>query len=228
MKVFFRWLGCLSLLMAASVGRASDESYPPVPGNLFIHEKIADLKAFQKTFQDQRQNLKNEGFLAYSLHRDLQDPKSIILTLKCSDLEKAMAFIRSDEFRKPMEKAGVSDPIVWEGMDVMERKYEDRSPITGGSGVVIANNRVRSYSFWKKCWDAEGKHNHPGRGYKNSNYSIHKLGEKPATVIVAHEASDITKAPAFMNSPHMKGVMESIGVIDLKIWYGINLEEGVL
>jgi hypothetical protein len=224
-KVFVQWLGCLILLMAASAGRASDASYPPVPGNLFIHEKVADLKAFQKAFQDLRQDLRNQGFSAYSLHRDLYDPKSIILTLKCSNLEKAMTFIQSGGFQKPMEKAGVTNSIVWAGQDAMERQYENRPHITGG--IVIANNRVKSYAFWKKCWDAEGKHNHENRGYKNSRYSISYLGESPGTAIVAHEASDITKAPAFMNSDSMKGITEAAGVVVFKVWYGINLAEEV-
>ncbi|HEY5039464.1 MAG TPA: hypothetical protein VIJ93_10365, partial [bacterium] len=120
--------------------------------------------------------------------------------------------------------AGVGLPVIWAGADVRERKYENQPKMTGG--IVIANNQVRSYDFWKACFDAEGHHNHAGRDYIPSNYSIHHLAGKPDTVLVVHEASDITKAPVFMTSDAMKGVMEASGVTGIEIWYGINLEEG--
>ena len=117
--------------------------------------------------------------------------------------------------------------MVWYGLDSKERKYTDQPKMTGG--IVIAHNEVRDYKFWLDCFYKEdgGKHNHPGRKYKNSNYSIHHLPGEPEVAIVAHEASDVSKAPVFMTSDPMNGEMEATGVIGLEIWYGINLEEGL-
>jgi hypothetical protein len=201
--------------------------FPHQPGNFFIREKVSNFKAFKKAFDGQRDNLKNSGFSAYSLHRDLRDKQFLILTLKCSDLCKGMEFIGSNLFQEAMARAGVGKPVIWSGMDILERHYSDRPRIGDGSGIVIAENRVKDYAFWKKCWDAEGHHNHPGRGYKNGNYSISRLKTDPETVIVAHEASDVSKAPAFMNSPSMRGVVDSVGVVHFEVWYGVSLEEGV-
>ncbi len=169
--------------------------------------------------------MKTHGFSAYSLHRDLKDPHALILTLKCSNLQEAVAFIQSVDFKTAMDQAGVKNSVLWDGLDVIERKYEDR--LNGTGGIVIARNEVRSYDFWKACFDAEGHHNHPGRGYKPSRYSIHHLPGKTAVVLVAHKASDVAKAPAFMTSPAMKGVMEASGVTGIEIWYGIEIEEGL-
>src|ERR1700692_2181842 len=97
MKLLFRWV-CLSLLCVTfSCGRFSS-SYPEVPGNLFIRQQICDLNDFKKTFLNPAQNLKAQGFSAFSLHRDLKDPKTYILTLKCDNLKKAVNYIKSSNF----------------------------------------------------------------------------------------------------------------------------------
>jgi hypothetical protein len=195
------------------------------PGNLFIREKVGDINSFQAAFQGQRSSLKGHGFLAYSLHRDLADSSFLILTLKCSNLNEALAFVDSADFTASMNKAGVENPVIWDGLDVAGRKYANQDKMSGG--IVIAHNEVRSYDFWKSCFDAEGLHHHPGRSYQPSNYSIHYLPGKPEVALVVHEASNPTKAPAFMTSSAMKGVMEASGVTGIEIWYGVNIEEGV-
>ncbi len=195
------------------------------PGNLFIRLQICDLNDFKKNFFNPPDKLKAQGFLAYSIHRDLKDPKTYILALKCSNLKKALDYIQSSNFHTMCVGAGLVIPVIWAGLDVRGRKYENKLTMPGG--IVIARNEVKSYDFWKACFDAEGQHHHADRGYVPSNYSIHHLPGKPEVAIVVHEASNITKAPAFMTSPAMKGVMESTGVTKIDIWYGTNLEEGI-
>lgn len=197
------------------------------PGTVFIRQSTKYPAAFRQAFLDECQHLKENGFSAYSLHRDLKDPHTVILTLKCSDLKKGVEFVRSPEFLSALDKAGTQIPMVWYGLDTTERQYTDQPKMKGG--IVIARNEVRDYKFWLDCFYKEdgGKHNHPGRQYKNSHYSIHHLPGNPEVAIVVHEASDVTKAPFFMGSDAMKGEMEATGVIGLEIWYGINLEEGL-
>lgn len=193
-------------------------------GTVFVREKATDAKTFRKVFLEQTSNLKSHGFSAYSLHRDLKDKTTFILTLKCSDLDKGVSFVRSPEFMGAMDKAGTRIPQIWYGLDTQERVYTSQPKMTGG--IVIARNEVRDYDFWLKCFRAQN-HSHEGRKYKNSGYSIHHLEGKPAVAIVVHEASDVSKAPKFMTSDHMNGEMESTGVVGLEIWYGTNIEEGV-
>lgn len=196
------------------------------PGTIFLRQKSMNFKALEEAFLAEGKNFKSHGFSAYSLHRDLTDRQTMIATLQCSDLEEGVDFVRSPVFMAAMDKAGGRIPRVWFGLDSTERKYADQPAMTGG--IVIARNEVRDYPFWLDCFYKEdgGKHNHPGRKYKNSNYSIHRLPGKPGVAIVVHEASDVTKAPAFMTSDGMNGEMESTGVLGLEIWYGLNLREG--
>jgi hypothetical protein len=213
----------LAALSACHGNRASLDH----PGAVFIRQKTGNVKSFHEALLRQGQNLKAHGFSAYSLHRVLADPHSLILTLKCSNLEKGVDYVRTPEFMAAMDKAGGRIPMVWYGLDTTERKYTPQPRMTGG--IVIARNEVRDYPFWLECFYKEdaGKHNHPGRKYKNSNYSIHHLPGNPAVAIVVHEASDVSKAPVFMTSDAMNGEMEATGVVGLEIWYGVNLEEGV-
>ncbi|HUO56750.1 MAG TPA: hypothetical protein VMV05_01095 [bacterium] len=214
----FLTLGGVSACLAA------DRS-PEGPGNLFIHEKTSGFEPFKAAFNAQKENLKSHGFSAYSLHRDLKDSRSFILTLKCSNLKSAVDFIQSPAFQSAMRKGGVKESVLWEGLDAKGRAYADRLHPKGG--IVIARNEVKSYKFWKQCFDAEGKHQHANRGYQASRYSIHYLLANPEVAYVVHEASDVSKAPAFMTSDHMKGIMEATGVTRIDIWYGINVEEGL-
>jgi len=220
---FQRWI-CLTVLILAAGCGVFKPPFPEVPGNLFIRQQICDIDDFKKAYLNPPQKLKDQSFTAYSLHRDLKDPKTYILTLKCTNLRKAVGYIQSSDFHTACVGAGVGIPVIWCGVDVRERKYENRPKISGG--IVIANNQVKDFGFWKACFDAEGGHHHADRGYEASHYSIHHLAGKPDQVIVVHEASDVSKAAAFMTSPAMKGVMEASGVTGIDIWYGINLEEG--
>ncbi|HUO58365.1 MAG TPA: hypothetical protein VMV05_09360 [bacterium] len=197
------------------------------PGTIFIRQKAPDPKAYLRAFRTEGPNLKAHGFSAYSLHRDLNDRETFIITLKCDRLGEGVDFVRSPEFMASVDKADAQIPMVWYGLDTTERKYTQQPQMTGG--IVIARNEVRDYKFWLDCFYKEdgGKHNHPGRKYKNSNYSIHHLPGKPEIAIVVHEASDVSKAPAFMRSEPMKGEMESTGVMGLDIWYGVNMQEGL-
>jgi hypothetical protein len=198
------------------------------PGTLFLSQSVDDYKTFHTAFLTQSGNLKERGFLAYSLHQDASDPKRYILTLKCSDLGKGLAFVQSDYFLNAMNKAGCGIPDIWRGLDISDRAYQNEPKMTGG--IVIARNEVKSFAFWKKGFDAEGPHRHANRHYTASNRSVHywpAAGNGPDAVVVAHTASDINKAPAFMDSPSMRGEMEALGVTGLEVWYGKNIEQGL-
>ena len=214
----------LLVLIFVSIGVSrANASGLDSPGNIFVRQKATNLKFFREAFLGQKANLEAHGFSAYSLHQDLNDPRIFIMTLKCSDLDKGVSFVRSPEFMAAMDKAGARIPMVWYGLDTDERKYTNQPKMTGG--IVIAINQVRDYDFWLKCFKSES-HKHEGRKYQNSNYSIHHLPGNPAVAIVVHEASDVSKAPSFMTSDPMNGEMEATGVIGLEIWYGTNIEEG--
>ncbi len=229
--------GSLILFIAAPFCLAAELPLPSLesPGNIFIRQRVGDFKVFKAAFQSQR-GFKANGFSAYSLHRDLKDSQALILTLKCSNLGKGLSFIRSKGYKTAMKKAGVKDSVLWFGADVTSRQYRELPPKP--AGIVIARNQLISFKYWMAFYNAEhdtqhgGKKPHPsenyhvGRQYKAGNYSIHRGFGKPDSTIVVHEASDVSKAPAFMNSAPMKIMQKPLGITRFEVWYGYNLEQG--
>lgn len=196
------------------------------PGEIILFLDSGSDTAFQSVLAGERATWKASGLLAYSLHLDLANPKAYLLTLKCSDYAMADGFVRSSHFQNPFVKKGFRDIYpVGGGLDIVPREYREAHG-DRKSGIVIARNEVKSYDFWKACWDAEGQHHHPDRGYLPSRYSIHRFPGKPEEVLVVHEASDVSRASSFMNAAPMKGVMEASGVTGIQLWFGIDLIEG--
>ncbi len=237
-KLLNSWLYLVLAIMAQ--GWRADASPSPrldSQGTIFIREKIAGVEKFKDAIRELSQNFKANGFLAYSLHRDLKKPDYLILTLQCSNLGRGVTFLRSKLYKSAMEKVGVMDRVQWAGVDVTPRQYGELPPPP--AGIVIARNDLKSYDYWKTFFDAEhnpshgGKNPNKGEGYHAerhylaSHFSIHRGLGKPDTVYVAHEASDISKAPEFMTSPPMETMKGPLGITRFTVWYGINIEQGV-
>jgi hypothetical protein len=205
-------------------------------GTIFIREKVADEGAFHPAFNSIRDEFKTAGFLAYSLHRDLQNPSYLILTLQCSNLEKGVAFLKEKKYLLAMKKVCVRDAVVWSGADIIPRVYGDLSPQP--AGIVIARNDLKSYDYWKAVFDAEHNPAHGGRNpnkeegyhekrdYQASHYSIHRGVGKADVAYVVHEASVVSKAPEFMTSAPMKTMKGPLGIMKFTVWYGVNIEQG--
>lgn len=236
-KPFFVWAG-LGLFLMVQTCLAAGTPLPPADsqGTFFIREKTAGVKVFQSAFQNLRDGFKANGFLAYSLHTDLQDPSFIILTLQCSNLAKGLAFLKTDVYKAAMKTSGVKDAVVWSGADITPRQYGELPPKP--AGIVIARNDLKSYDYWKAFFDNEHNPAHGGknpnkeegyhekRDYKASHYSIHRGLGKSDVTYVAHEASDVSKAPEFMTSAPMKTMQGPLGITHFTVWYGVNLEQG--
>jgi hypothetical protein len=236
-KHFISWIGMVLFLAAPLVWAAdSPAPSPDSPGNIFIRQKAADAKAFQQAIQDLRSEFKASGFSAWSLHHDLNNPGLLILTLKCSNLEKGLTFVKSADYRDAMKKSGVAGMTFWGGADVQARTYKKLAKKP--AGIVIAYNRLKSYDYWFAFYNAEhdnkhggknvheGEHYHAERPYKSGNYSIHRGLGKPDSAIVVHEASDVSKAPAFMTAPPMVITQKPAGITGFEVWYGYNLSQG--
>jgi hypothetical protein len=238
-KPLFLFLLLTTFLGGGFQSRLIAGTPPPSPasqGTIFIREKIADQNSFKTIFKGLGSDFKASGFLAYSMHSDLQNPAYIILTLQCTHLSQGLAFLKTDFYKSVMKNAGVKDPVIWSGADITPRVYGDLPPKP--AGVVIARNDLKSYDYWKAVFDAEHNPAHGGknpnkeegyhekRDYKASHYSIHRgLGKKDVAYVM-HEASDVSKAPEFMTSAPMKTMQGPLGITRFTVWYGVNLEQG--
>lgn len=225
-KKLLNWTCFLSLALAGISCRVQ-VTYPHDPGTLFIRQQICDLNDFKTGFFKRGNDLKGHGFLAYSFHRDPQDPKTYILSFKCQDLERAVEFIRSSNFYFSCVGAGLGQPLLWAGLDVVSLPYPKLTPLAGG--IAVARYEIRDFEAWKRGWDAEygGYSDRPKPEGGPQALSFHRLKGKPEAVIVVYEAPDIHKARAFLESGAERNAMETTGVTRRVLWFGTNLEEGI-
>lgn len=221
MKKFFL-LPCLLYLVLSGTACRSQGPYPDAPGTLFIRQQICDLNDFKKGFFKPENSLKAHGFLAYSFHRDPQDPKTYILSFKCTDLKKAVEFIRSSNFYFSCVGAGLGQPLFWAGVDVAGLPYRNLTPKAGG--IAVARYEVRDYGSWKRDWDAKyGVNiNRVKNGSDPYPISLHLLEGRPDVVIVVYSVPDIHRARAFLDPK----VDETTSATRKALWLGTNLEEG--
>lgn len=92
---------------------------------LFIKHAVQDYSGWKRVY-DSLGTLRKEkyGVLGASVHRDSNDPNSIVITHRFSNVSAAMAFVSSDDLRAAMGDAGViSQPELWFADDVEQTAY---------------------------------------------------------------------------------------------------------
>ncbi len=190
----------------------AQSNYPDKPGTLFIRQQICDLNDFKKGFFSPKNDLKGRGFLSYGFYRDPGDPKTYIITLTCTDLNRAVTFIQSSNFYVSCVGAGLGLPVIWAGEDEKVSPYTGIPPKPGA--IVVARVEVGNPTFWEKAWkDVAG-------------YSMYELPERPGVVILSRKMPDMAQARAFVRAQSLKSTMEAEGVTRMDFWVGGRLEEG--
>ncbi len=205
--------------VAAAVG-CKPPGPPPsaVQGTIFIRQQVCDIDDFKKAFLKPGL-LKSQGFTAYGISRDLQDPKTYILAFQCSDLEKAVDYIRSSSFHIACVGAGLGLPLMWAGVDVkLGRGTPAKS--TGG-GLVVVRYEFRDYGAWEKSFEADNRWI-----FHAGNESLYRLSGNPDSVIVAYETPDPRAILDQLDSHDFQNAQEASGVIRRETWSGITLEKG--
>jgi heme-degrading monooxygenase HmoA len=76
---------------------------------LIVRHKVQDFAAWKPVFDEHGSTRKTSGSKGGYLFRSADDPNKVILVLEWSDLESARQFVNSEDLRKTMERAGVSD-----------------------------------------------------------------------------------------------------------------------
>ena len=86
---------------------------------MFVRHKVNDYANWKRVFDEFASVRKEKGVTAASVHRDANDPNTIIVTHRFKDMNAATAFVNSDDLKSAMMKAGVSGPPeFWFGEDI--------------------------------------------------------------------------------------------------------------
>ncbi|MDZ7291747.1 MAG: antibiotic biosynthesis monooxygenase [candidate division KSB1 bacterium] len=86
---------------------------------MFVRHKVNDYANWKRAYDEFAPVRKAKGVTAASVHRDANDPNTIIVTHQFRDIGIARAFVNSEDLKSAMMKAGVSGPPeFWFGEDL--------------------------------------------------------------------------------------------------------------
>lgn len=74
-----------------------------------IRHKVEDYAKWKPLFDEDSANRKAGGSKGGQLFRNIDNPNEIVMLFEWDDLTKARSFTKSEELRKAMERAGVTD-----------------------------------------------------------------------------------------------------------------------
>lgn len=91
---------------------------------MIVRHTVKDYGQWKRAYEEFAPVRKKSGVTAASVHRDANDPNTIIVIHRFDNLNAATAFADSQELRSAMAEAGVtSPPEIWFGEDVEEASY---------------------------------------------------------------------------------------------------------
>src|SRR5213592_150477 len=77
--------------------------------HVLVRHKVADFAKWKPVYDAHLSARQNAGLKEEHVFRNADDPNEVLLLFSAEDIDKAKAFIASDDVRQTMEKAGVSD-----------------------------------------------------------------------------------------------------------------------
>jgi quinol monooxygenase YgiN len=77
---------------------------------MFVKHKVGDYRTWKSSYDELGSVRKQKGVTAASVHRDADDPNTIIVTHQFKDLNAAKGFAGAEELKSAMARAGVTGP----------------------------------------------------------------------------------------------------------------------
>jgi len=74
-----------------------------------VRQKVKDYAKWKQVFDENGPVRKTAGSKGGYVYRNSDDPNEVFVLLEVSDLQKGREFAKSEELRKAMERAGVTD-----------------------------------------------------------------------------------------------------------------------
>ena len=75
--------------------------------HLLVHHKVQNFETWKSAY-DRHRNVRDQaGLKELHLLRNVADRNDVVILFEAEDLERARAFVRSDDLRNKMQEAGV-------------------------------------------------------------------------------------------------------------------------
>jgi quinol monooxygenase YgiN len=190
-----------SPVASAAPADASFASYPL----MFIKHKVADYSKWKTAYDKHDSVRKAYGLSDIGVSRSAEDPNTVLIGEKISDLQKAKDFTLLPNLKEAMTKAGVTGKPEFTFLNIVR----DESP-TAIKDRVLITHRVKDFDTWLKAFDAEGKTTRAGEGM--IDHLLARGIDDPNLVVISLAITDMGKAKTAIFSEAKKKIMVNAGV----------------
>lgn len=88
---------------------------------VLIRHKVADYAKWKIMFDEHGTIRKTSGSKGGRVFRNADDPNEVVILFEWDDMEKARGFVQSEDLRRTMQRAGVSDKPDFYYLDEVEK-----------------------------------------------------------------------------------------------------------
>jgi hypothetical protein len=91
---------------------------------IIVRQKVKDFVAWKSVYDQYNDARKDIGVKMAAIHRDPDDPNTVIVMHQFDNIDEVYNFSESEEGRAIMERSGIiGEPEVWIGEDVQFTIY---------------------------------------------------------------------------------------------------------
>ena len=173
---------------------------------IVIKHKVADYEKWRKGYDAHDSVRKAYGISHYMIGRGIDDPNTIVVINKFSDVQKAKEFSMLPNLKEAMKKAGVISKPEFYYYDVIRN---DDTQISERNRLKVTH-RVKDFDAWLKVYDAEGTAKRMEEGLIDRGMA--RSIDDPNMVTLVFAVTDMEKAKASINSEAKKKLMMDAGV----------------
>jgi hypothetical protein len=173
---------------------------------IVIKHDVADYNKWRAAYDAHDSIRMLYGISHFVIGRGMDNPNTIMVIDKMSDVNKAKDFSMLPSLKDVMKKAGVMSTPKYGFYEVIRN---DDSKINLKDRLMVTH-RVKDFDAWLKVYDEEGTIKRMEEGLIDRGMA--RSADDPNVVTLVFAISDIDKAKAMMNSEAQKKVMMEAGV----------------
>ena len=76
---------------------------------MLVRHKVGDIAKWRPAFDEHASVRREAGFRGAQIFKNVDDPHEVITLFEVQDVERAREFCRSEDLRRVMQRAGVTD-----------------------------------------------------------------------------------------------------------------------
>jgi len=173
---------------------------------LIVSYQVADFDAWKAAFDDNEQHRIDHGYLGHHVNRDEGDPSSVALFLTVGDVDRAKAYVKSDEVKSFMAKAGVTTTpeFTWLTPARAAVIWDRELP------AMTIRHHVEDFDAWLAGYDAADELR---RVNGIIGHAANRYLDDPSRVLVYYQAESFDTLRSFLRSDDLRAAMKEAGVV---------------